>query len=88
VTSNITTEEDLAKIKRIILDSIKPQHKVFVKEHTILLHREDALRDGWALAVLCMKISGTDWVPNWYLDLYDTPDEFNWRVILWDSTKS
>jgi len=83
LASNTAVETNLEAIKKAVIAYLKPQHKVYVKDHTILIHREDALRDGWALVKLSMMISGSDWKPNWYLVLYDTPDEFNWKVILW-----
>jgi len=85
--SDFAIEESLKHIRKAVLSCIKPKHKIYVKDHTILIHREDALKDGWALVKLSMMISGTDWKPNWYLELYNTPDEYKWKVILWDPRK-
>lgn len=86
--SNTTVEENLKDIRKAVLSCIEPKHKIYVKDHTILIQREDALKgDGWALVKLSMMISGTRWKPNWYLELYDTPDEYKWKVILWDPKK-
>lgn len=83
MADNTTVEANLERVKKAILDCIKPEHKVYLKDHTILINRKDALKDGWALVKLSMIISGTNWKPNWHLDLYDSENEYKWRIILW-----
>lgn len=87
MASNTPVEEDLKRLTEAIQKCLKPHHRIYVRDHTILVHREDAKRDGWGLVKLGIIISGTDWKPTWYLELYDTPDEYNWKVILWNPKK-
>jgi len=87
MASNTCLEDDLKRLTKIVKKCLKPRHKIYVKDHTVLIHREDAMRDGWGLVKLSMIITSTDWKPTWYLELYDTPDEYTWKVILWNPKK-
>jgi len=84
MANNSAVETNLEAVKKAVVEYLKPTHRVYVKDHSILIHREDVMRDGWALVKLSMLISGTDWKPTWYLRIYDEDDEFNWKVILWE----
>lgn len=70
----------------MVLKCMKPKYKIFVKDQTILIHKEDVSNNGWGLVKLSMMMSYNEY-PNWYVETYTDPKEFNWKVILWNPKK-